>query len=420
VAALTGRVRALLSLRSIRGIGDVQLTALLRTYGSPEAALTTISAEKPELVGQLSQPRVARRIDHQVDYLAARPDIGVIAACDDSYPQALLELHDPPPILFARGCEDIARTPGVAVVGTRACTEYGRDATRLVCEALATGRIPVVSGLAWGVDRVAHECAIESGSPTIAVIGCGIDVAYPHEHAGLQERIARDGLLLSEFPPGAPALAHHFPKRNRIIAGLSQVVVVIEAPARSGALITVDHALDLGREIMAVPGPIGRRTSEGTNAMIRDGAAIVTDATDVVEAYHEVRARLSTRGEGVPTTPSSSGPAVDTREPTPERGSGWRTEPVGEPRTRRTGGSKRGDLRRGPVVRGISKRATVLVASLGDEPVHADDLGAVSGLPAPAVLAALLELELAGIAQAVPGGRYRLARPLARPLRTVG
>ncbi len=210
----------------------------------------------------------------------------LVPARSTDYPDALRRLHDPPPLLSVRG-----RWPPpervLAIVGARAATPYGRRTTERLAQAAARTGWAISSGLARGIDRHALEAALAEEAWPIAVLGCGIDVAYPPEHVLLQEAIAERGTLISEFPLGRPPDRMTFPKRNRIIAALATHVLVVEAGVRSGALITVDHATDLGREILAVPGPIDSEASRGTNRLIADGATPVLDEFGLLEALGE-------------------------------------------------------------------------------------------------------------------------------------
>ena len=207
------------------------------------------------------------------------------AAPTPAFPPLLRAIHDPPPGLFVRGAGDaslLART-SVAVVGARACSSYGTAVASSFARRLAESGVIVVSGLARGVDAAAHRGALEAGV-TVAVLGCGVDRDYPRSHAGLAARIAERGLLVSEYPPGVEPAPWRFPARNRIVAGLCRATVVVEARARSGALITADLALEEGREVLAVPGEITSALSDGTNALLRLGAIPATCAEDVLEA----------------------------------------------------------------------------------------------------------------------------------------
>ena len=209
-----------------------------------------------------------------------------LACSDPAFPLRLRAIHDPPPGLFLRGTAEselLART-AVAVVGARSCTDYGAHvARRLACELAAAG-VVVVSGLARGIDGHAHRGALDARGETVAVLGCGIERDYPRAHASLAAQIATCGLIVSEYPPGVAPAPWRFPARNRIVAGLAQATVVVEARERSGALITADLALEEGREVLAVPGEITSGLSRGTNALLRLGAVPVTCAEDVLEA----------------------------------------------------------------------------------------------------------------------------------------
>jgi DNA processing protein len=266
------------------------------------------------------------------------------------YPESLLALPDPPKVLYAEGRADTLDRPCIAVVGTRRPTPYGERVTRGIAVALARGGACVVSGLAFGVDTVAHRAALDAGGATCAVLGTGVDVSYPRPHAHIQSTISERGLLLTEYPPGTGARRWSFPRRNRIIAGLSHLVIVVEAARASGALITARVALDLGREVAAVPGPIDAPASQGSNALIRDGACIVADALDVM-----VLAGLTTtRGGGAPL--------------------------AGEER--------------------------IVWDALGDGRLSAEMAAVRSRLPTPRCLAALTALELAGLITGTADGTY--------------
>ena len=208
-----------------------------------------------------------------------------LARSDPRYPPRLLELHDPPERLFVRGAAlELLSRPAVALVGSRSCSPYGAQVARTLGRELASAGVAVVSGLARGIDGEAHRGALDAAGPTIAVLGCGIDRDYPRAHATLARRILETGLVVSEYPPGVEPAPWRFPARNRIIAGLSLATVVVEARERSGALITADFALELGRDVFAVPGEITAALSAGTNDLLRQGAAPVLAARDVLDA----------------------------------------------------------------------------------------------------------------------------------------
>jgi len=214
-----------------------------------------------------------------------------LARSDPRFPPRLKAIHDPPPGLFIRdeGDPELLSCAAIAIVGARACTDYGAHVARLLGRELASAGVNVVSGLARGIDGWAHRGAIEGRGTTIAVLGCGIDRDYPRAHAALAAQIAEHGLVVSEYPPGVVPAPWRFPARNRIVAGLAAATVVVEARERSGALITADLALDEGREVLAVPGEITSGLSRGTNALLRLGATPVTSADDVLEALGLIR-----------------------------------------------------------------------------------------------------------------------------------
>jgi DNA processing protein len=225
-----------------------------------------------------------------------------VGRSDRQFPPLLRAIHDPPPGLFVRGARelDLLAQPSVAIVGARACSAYGASVATGLGRELAAAGVLVVSGLARGVDAAAHRGALESGT-TFAVLGCGIDRDYPRAHTVLAAEVAARGLLVSEYPPGVEPAPWRFPARNRIVAGLTQATVVVEARERSGALITADLALDEGREVLAVPGEITSALSCGTNQLLRLGAVPVTCAADVLEAL------------GIEPPPAREPPTLDPR-----------------------------------------------------------------------------------------------------------
>ncbi len=271
------------------------------------------------------------------------------ARSDLGFPERLRSIHDPPPGLFVRGSTPVSllERASVAIVGARACSHYGASVAASLARDLAEAGVLVVSGLARGIDSAAHRGALQAGT-TVAVLGCGIDRDYPRTHASLAAEIARDGLIVSEYPPGVEPAPWRFPARNRIVAGLTLATVVVEARERSGALITADLALDEGREVLAVPGEITSQLSRGTNHLLRLGAVPVTCAGDVLRVL------------GVDPLPA-------------------RTPPALEPRLE--------------LVRTV----------VADAAVTADEVAQATGQSARVVAAALAELELLGVIEEVDG-----------------
>lgn len=213
---------------------------------------------------------------------ATRSGARLLASDDEDYPARLRELPNPPPVLFAIGNVTLLRAPCVAIVGTRRATSYGERVTAELAAALARAGATVVSGMARGIDGAAHRAALAAGGATAAVLGTGVDVAYPVAHRALHAEIGARGVLLSEELPGDHASGGSFPKRNRMIAALARATIVVEAPHRSGALITSDIALQLGRDVAAVPGPIDVPQNAGANALLRDGAIVISDVADAL------------------------------------------------------------------------------------------------------------------------------------------
>jgi DNA processing protein len=260
--------------------------------GVNELALAAFAAETGGHV--VSEPQEARyaRFRRRFDEAAFRRGLAAsgsrwLARSDPTFPAALESIFDPPPGLFLRGAADVEvlDRAAVAIVGARACSAYGSHVARTFGRELAAAGLVVVSGLARGVDGDAHRGALEADGTTVAVLGCGVDRDYPAAHGELARRICVDGLVVSEYAPGVEPAPWRFPARNRIIAGLAQAIVVVEARERSGALITADLALEEGREVFAVPGEITSALSSGANALLRLGATAATSAADVLEAF---------------------------------------------------------------------------------------------------------------------------------------
>lgn len=359
---------AWVALRATAGVGDVTGRRLIQSFAGPAEAF----AARPEaLLAARFTPAVAAALagaDLEASVVEVRRTYAagarLISCIDAEYPALLRQVPDAPLYLIARG-EPVADGPAVAVVGARHATPYGREVAARLAEELAQAGVTVVSGLARGIDGAAHAGALRGGGQTIAVLGSGIDVVYPREHAELAERIAHTGTLLSERPLGAPPLAEHFPARNRIIAGMTNGTVVVEAAARSGSLITARLALEQSREVFAVPGRIDSPLSVGTHRLIQEGAKLTTSLDDIL---------------------AEIAPALRGRA-----GAG-----IGE---RRRGAE-------GPVGGGAEEPLLVL---LGGGPLAIDELIRESGLTPSQVLTRVLELELRGILVQLPGKQFQLA-----------
>ena len=279
--------RAAISWARSRDLTPQRLWPVLRDLGGLEGLL---AAPEGELSDRLASRERARSVlagpsDAAAERWAASVEasgIRVVTAFDEEYPKALSEIADPPFLLYAAGRLEKLKFPAVAIVGSRNGTRYGRDVAARLARELSLAGVTIVSGFARGVDVAAHEAAREGPGGTIAVLGCGLDVDYPREHARLKEAMAGTDLLLTEFPPGAEPRSQNFPIRNRIIAGLASGVVVVEASRRSGSLITARLAADFGRDVFAVPGSVFSETSAGTHELLRDGAILCRGTEDVL------------------------------------------------------------------------------------------------------------------------------------------
>lgn len=269
-------------------VGARRFALLRQAFGSAQAAW---QADERDLraAGLTGTPlsnllRTRAQIDLHAEMLrVASLGARVITQLDREYPSLLRAIEDAPLLLYVRGKLTENDSKAIAIVGTRRASQYGLDVTTRLTRELTQHGVTIVSGLAHGIDAAAHKAALEAGGRTIAVLGCGIDDVYPREHRGLAERIVAQGAIITEFPPGAKPERHHFPRRNRIISGISLGVLITEAPEDSGALITAACASDQGRDVFAVPGSIFHANSAGTNRLIQDGAKPVLQTSDILE-----------------------------------------------------------------------------------------------------------------------------------------
>jgi DNA processing protein len=343
-----------------RRVGPVTWHRLLAEYGSAAAALVALP-EVAQAAGVKDYECCPEGV--VLAEMAAGRRAGARLVCHGTagYPPALAELTDAPPVLWVKGRQDLLARPMLALVGARNASSLGSRMARRLAETLGRTHV-IVSGLARGIDTVAHEAALDSG--TVAIMAGGIDVIYPAENAGLAEKLAAKGCLISEQPPGTEPQARHFPLRNRIVSGLSQAVVVVEAASQSGSLITAKLALEQGREVMAVPGHPFDGRAGGCNALIRDGAVLVRGAEDVLAAL----------------APASIAAPVRRIEPAP---------PPPTPTPRPTN---------------ISQLHQQILDRLGPSPLAEDQLIRDIGLPPATLAPELLNLELEGRVQRQPGG----------------
>ncbi len=337
---------------------------LLQAFGDPVAVCNATEAELAAVIGEGAAGKLAaelRGCDPVKELsLAEGAGAAILTPEDDGYPGALRVLPDPPLALYVLGELRPEDERAVAIVGTRRATSYGRLVARKLAAELASRGVTVVSGMAPGIDTAAHRGALEAGR-TVAVLGTGLGNPYPAGAHGLMEEIASRGAVLSEYPWEAPGSKWTFPKRNRIIAALSLGVVVVEAPERSGALITADFALEQGKEVFAVPGPITSEVSRGTNRLIQEGAKLVMGVEDILAELRFPGLRMGSEQEA---------------EEEPE----------------------------------LSGEVRVVYEALGGEPLSAEEVAERTGLPYATVARVLLELSLAGLVEEGPGGRYLRGR----------
>jgi DNA processing protein len=350
---------------TIKGIGPARVRRLVDYFGDLERAWQAAPGELRDagLDVRLIEAVVAARGRGDLDRAMQRVEQAgaqVLTWDDDAYPRNLLNIAHPPPVIYVRGTLAAADEWAVGVVGTRNASTYGREAARELASGLAANNVTVVSGLARGIDAVAHKAALDAGGRTIAVLGSGIDHIYPAEHRGLAEAISRCGALVSDYPMGTAPESGNFPPRNRIISGLSKGVVIVEAGEVSGALITADYALEQGRDVFAVPGSIFSRGGRGSNKLIQQGAKLVNGVADILE---ELNLTLVT-----------------------------------EHQTARA------------VLMPTDATEQQLLACLSSEPTHIDDLGAQLALPISQVSGALALMELKGMVRQVGGMNYIVAR----------
>ena len=284
----TGELVENVRLSLVSGVGPLLRKALLERFGSPAAVLAAAKDELqcvegigPKIAARIVAAREETDAEGELE-LAAEHGIDVLTEADADYPRPLRQIHDPPGVLFRRGQALAQDELAVAIVGTRHATRYGLAQAERLAGSLARAGFTVVSGLARGIDAAAHRGALAAGGRTIAVLAGGLLEIYPPEHGKLADEAAQCGYLLSEAPPRMVPISGAFPQRNRVISGLSVGTIIVEAPDRSGALITARHAYEQGREVFAVPGPIDSRMSRGCHALIKDGAKLVESIDDVL------------------------------------------------------------------------------------------------------------------------------------------
>lgn len=360
--ALDPDLGAWLRLSLLDGLGPQSLRKLLIAHGSPRDILAASARDLAlvvpgKLVAKIRDGGASEQLLDAVDQWLADPANHIVTFADAEYPRALLEIADPPPLLYVKGRVELLNRPGFAIVGSRNATAQGIANAEAFATTLSNAGLTIVSGLALGVDAAAHRGGLAGTASTVAVVGTGLDVVYPARNRELAHHIAADGVLISEFALGAPAVASNFPRRNRLICGLSRGVLVVEAAVSSGSLITARFAAEQGRDVFAIPGSIHSPLAKGCHALIKQGAKLVESAQDVLEELGEPASRLPP--EAV---------VDDAAEEHP------------------------------------------LLQHVGFDPVDADTLQQRSGFTAAAINMGLTDLELTGQIESLPGGRWQRIR----------
>ncbi len=356
---------AYIALALVDGMGAAHLGGLLSTFGSAAGIVRAARRRAPDRddltarrlrLARQASPDDASRLSAQCDTVGVR----LLLPSDHDFPAPLRSIPHPPLLLFGRGRFELLRMPAVAIVGSRNHTRYGQEVAAMLAGGVAGAGVAVVSGMARGLDAVAHGAALDARGATIGVLGNGLGVVYPASNRQLYDRVEAGGLLLTEHPPGERPTAGSFPRRNRLISGLATVVVVVEAAQGSGTLVTVSAALEQGRDVMAVPGPITAPTSVGTNQLLRDGAEPVLGLDDLLAKF------------------ALASPAADTTI-------------AGPPAT-------------------LSPDEAQVYGVLSREPRHIDDIAIAAALPIGLLLGVLCGLELGGLVDQLPGSLFRRTR----------
>ena len=390
---LSADTKSLIHLNLIPGIGNHTIRRLLAAFGSAEKSIAATSAELAQIDGltpdvrqQLIDGRSHAPLAQELE-LIEQHQCHIVTINDDTYPPLLKQIDDPPALLYIIGEFPLQDAPSIAIVGSRSPTEYGKTTSQQLSYQLAERGITVVSGFARGIDTCVHRGALEAGGRTIAVFGCGLSIIYPETNRALATEIIESGALISEFPMTMPPRGKNFPRRNRVISGLTLGTLVVEASERSGSLITARHAAEQGREVFAVPGQIFSGVSRGTHSLINQGATLINSVDDLLDALPQNYTQIL-GGESLeepPTRSLQSNPTKLSRPQSIEK----RSTPTPQPKAK--------------VELNLTPEEQTVLSAMGADSVHIDEITRITQLPIGKVSSLLVMLELKGIVQQLPG-----------------
>ena len=393
---LSADTKSLIHLNLIPGIGNYTIRRLLAAFGSAEKSIAATSEELAQIDGltpdvrhQLIDGRSRVPLAQELE-LIDQHQCHIVTINDDAYPPLLREIDDPPVLLYITGDFPLQDAPSVAIVGSRSPTEYGKTTSQQLSYQLAERGITVVSGFARGIDTCVHRGALEAGGRTIAVFGCGLSIIYPETNRALASEIIESGALISEFPMTMPPRGKNFPRRNRVISGLTLGTLVVEASERSGSLITARHAAEQGREVFAVPGQIFSGMSRGTHSLINQGATLINSVDDLLDALPQDYTKILGRESPEVTLQPPPSKRPD-RVASPQSGA-KRSTPASQSKTK--------------VELNLTPDEQVVLSAMGAASVHIDEITRVTQLPIGKVSSLLVMLELKGIVQQLPGKQF--------------
>ena len=391
---LSADTKSLIHLNLIPGIGNHTIRRLLAAFGSAEKSLAATSEELAQIDGltpdvrqQLIDGRSHAPLAQELE-LIEQHQCHIVTINDDAYPPLLKQIHDPPVLLYIIGEFPLQDAPSIAIVGSRSPTEYGKTISHQLSHQLAERGITVVSGFARGIDTCVHRGALEAGGCTVAVFGCGLSIIYPETNRALATEIIESGALISEFPMTMPPRGNNFPRRNRVISGLTLGTLVVEASDRSGSLITARHAADQGREVFAVPGQIFSNVSRGTHSLINQGATLINSVDDLLDALPQNYTKILGGESPEPTRqpPPSKRPDKAVRPQSAEE----KSAPVPQPKAELN----------------LTPDEQTVLSTMDASSIHIDQIARVTQLPIGKVSSLLVMLELKGVVQQLPGKQF--------------